>query len=533
MSKMPELPRHIRAEVAFGLPLRSGVELVRSVGEGTIVVLGCDGCHEHLVGIGDTVDEPVTAGAVLRAARNDGATILSPDLLRIVRKHTVLNPQPETLTSDRGLRHVTAARFSAQTNHPVVVVSEERRDVTLFVGKDRFTLPEKADLRTKITDLMAIPDFASDEPTLRLLEGHFAELGSEDVELRRRYEATVIAAGSAPPIPAAAGSAHQPVATASRADKRSRRIRLLGPVFVDDELVTGSAANVLITLALSRNQQAPIHVLANVLGSDAPTNALDLAMNRLHALGLQICLDHNSSYVLDLGETKLDADEFINGVRNLPDPPRAAEMDHLMSLWRGDPTALHPRTRAFWHDLTTARMTFLQRVKEMPRREQRGLQGLDTFISHFPTRMPPWVFGVAALNGRRPGRERVLIVEDRIADVFVDQLGRQYDCVPLRSLQDWRDFVNEGDLDFDAALVDFHLTEAGNDAQGVEVLEYLRDHKGPPTTLISSAPKHGDLESLKRKYGLSGIYLKGPDDSLPALLSAIGRSINEGRPTPS
>ncbi|MDT0329349.1 tetratricopeptide repeat protein [Nocardiopsis lambiniae] len=155
MADHPEPPSEVRAALAFGRPLRDGLELVRANRRGTMVVLGCDVEHERLFGNGGReIDEAVTAEKIHRAAQNDGATILSADLERIAREGVFLGPRATRSTDTGGTRHFIAASWAEQTGRPVVAVSEERRTVTLYLGTDRHLLRTDAELRSEIDDAM-------------------------------------------------------------------------------------------------------------------------------------------------------------------------------------------------------------------------------------------------------------------------------------------------------------------------------------------------------------------------------------------
>ncbi|WP_053717777.1 tetratricopeptide repeat protein [Saccharothrix sp. NRRL B-16348] len=179
----------LRAALAFGRPLRDGLELVRGQSHlGTIVVLGCGPCHESQLDGGDVVDRALTDEAILRAARDDNATVLDAGLGRIVRKNTELRTSLSTRASGGGTRHKNGERFSVETGHPVAVVSEERQTITVFHGERKYLLRTRDELRDEIRDLMAglrsalsrRERQASGEDRLRAV---LAEVGEHLVEL--------------------------------------------------------------------------------------------------------------------------------------------------------------------------------------------------------------------------------------------------------------------------------------------------------------------------------------------------------------
>ncbi|MBB4931076.1 DNA integrity scanning protein DisA with diadenylate cyclase activity [Lipingzhangella halophila] len=186
---------NVRAALAFGTPLREGIELIRQQGLGALVVLGYDRHDGKLFEGGHATDEPVTDEAIRRAALNDGATVLSPSLDRIARERTFLRPQAIVPAGAGGTRHLTAARCAAQTGRPVVAVSEERQAVTLYRGTERYLLLTALGLRAVIDDVMnalraihvqdaIVGDQARqgrlDEARglLREVDGHLVELGA-------------------------------------------------------------------------------------------------------------------------------------------------------------------------------------------------------------------------------------------------------------------------------------------------------------------------------------------------------------------
>ncbi|WP_158263007.1 diadenylate cyclase [Amycolatopsis sp. CA-128772] len=544
MLQYSQLPAEVRAGLAFGQPLRDGIELARARGRGTIVVLGCGECHASLMSGGDSGIWLTTGQAIFTNAQVDGATILGPGLESIVRKYVNLEAGAGPDATDPGARHAMAAGFAAQSGHPVIAVSNERKQVTLYMREERLLLRAQAELKATVeghlqllrTMLTVYPQRGGSrrrlpadervraEAAIRAIQEDLAELGSQGAVQAAECATIARELGLAEAGPVAASEGE--FDAVPRLEEPE--VRLLGEVYVEDKLVKGFAADVLIMLALSDERRIPVHVLQNALGEE-DESALEEGIVALRESGLGIAKERGDCFLES--EPVLDSDEFMTGVRDLPESPRPGQVDRLLSLWRGDPAALHPNTSGHWHEVYRVRNELLKRIRKMTVHEQRGLPGLKTFIAHFAAnKLPSWVSGVASLNGRVGDRKRVLIVEDRMADTFVDVLGRHYDCVPLRSLPDWRQFSDEDDLDFDAALVDLHLTAAGNDAQGVAVLEHLRDNDGPPAMLISSAPEAGDIDALKEKYGLSGVYLKGPNDSLPDLVLSMDRVIRKGRP---
>ncbi|WP_439381379.1 diadenylate cyclase [Amycolatopsis lexingtonensis] len=197
MTSSEESPADLRALLAFGTVLREGVELVRERGYGTTVVLGYDEQDADLVEGGIRVDLPLTAEEIGRAARNDNATVVTADLKLILMERVVLRPRSQIAVTAGGTRHLFASRYAKETGKPVVVVSEERRSITLYVGDREHTLRSRTELRQQVDDLMLAlrqvgkPSAEADandpakhfrlslaKDALSELRGHLVELGT-------------------------------------------------------------------------------------------------------------------------------------------------------------------------------------------------------------------------------------------------------------------------------------------------------------------------------------------------------------------
>ena len=197
MTARREPPLRLRAILAFGQPIRDGVELIREQGMGTIVVLGSNPAGKRLCTGGTLADQAVTDEAILRSASDDSATIVGDGLDRIIRKGAILQSSRMTSATSPGTRHFSARRYARQTGLPVIAVSEERQTVTLYFGTDQYLLRRRSDLRDEIYHLMGAlrtlraqqeqqfsPDAVDRARTkLALLDGHLVELGEFGAEI--------------------------------------------------------------------------------------------------------------------------------------------------------------------------------------------------------------------------------------------------------------------------------------------------------------------------------------------------------------
>jgi Trypsin-like peptidase domain len=121
---------------------------------------------------------------------------------------------------------------------------------------------------------------------------------------------------------------------------------------------------------------------------------------------------------------------------------------------------------------------------------------------------------------RPPGaRSRLLIVDDQVG-LTVKQLLAGYDCEVVTSIEMWWQLVEDGDLAFDGALVDLHLTSNMNDEYGGEVLRFLRENTSIPALLMSVSPL-GWGHDLEKRYGAVGVFYKDRENRFRDIRHAV------------
>ncbi|MGW5049811.1 diadenylate cyclase [Actinokineospora sp. NPDC004072] len=154
MAEKRDLPLEIRRMLAFDTTLRNALEQVREQGWGTTVVLGCDPCDGHREWIvhGESRVVDFTQEWIYRGARGEGATVLARGLDKIVRRNAALCAPVDPEIEKTGLRHQTAAWFAAASGHPVVVVSQSRKMLTLFFGDQEYPFEVEDVVRSRIAD---------------------------------------------------------------------------------------------------------------------------------------------------------------------------------------------------------------------------------------------------------------------------------------------------------------------------------------------------------------------------------------------
>ena len=127
--------------VAPGTPLRNAIELILRQETGALIVLGYGRDVEAICSGGLHLDGADFAPARLaELAKMDGAVITDEAAEVIYRANVHLIPDSSIGTSETGTRHRTAERVAVQTGRPVIVVSEGRQTVNVYVGAKQLEL---------------------------------------------------------------------------------------------------------------------------------------------------------------------------------------------------------------------------------------------------------------------------------------------------------------------------------------------------------------------------------------------------------
>lgn len=136
-----DLTLDIRRSLAPGTPLRNAIELILRQETGALIVLGYGRDVESICTGGFHLDGADFGPARLaELAKMDGAVITDEAAEVIYRANVHLIPDPSIATSETGTRHRTGERVAVQTGRPVIVVSEDRQTVTVYVGSGQFEL---------------------------------------------------------------------------------------------------------------------------------------------------------------------------------------------------------------------------------------------------------------------------------------------------------------------------------------------------------------------------------------------------------
>jgi diadenylate cyclase len=128
------------SRVAPGTPLREAVDMIISAQNGALI---CIGDVKDVLAIGNggfRIDVPFTPQRLFELSKMDGAIVLSDDGEQIICANFHLNPDPNLVTQETGMRHRSAARTSAQTESIVIAISKRRTQTTIYRHGQALTL---------------------------------------------------------------------------------------------------------------------------------------------------------------------------------------------------------------------------------------------------------------------------------------------------------------------------------------------------------------------------------------------------------
>ncbi|HHW62303.1 MAG TPA: DNA integrity scanning protein DisA, partial [Syntrophomonadaceae bacterium] len=135
--------------LAPGTVFRLGIENVLQANTGGLIVVGDSPELMSIVSGGFNIDCEFTPARLYELAKMDGAIITNSDASRILIANAQLDPDPNLITRETGIRHRTAERVAQQTGELVVAISQRRHVVTLFQGNLTFRLRDIGSILVK------------------------------------------------------------------------------------------------------------------------------------------------------------------------------------------------------------------------------------------------------------------------------------------------------------------------------------------------------------------------------------------------
>jgi len=172
---------------APGTPLREALDRIVQLGRGGLIVVADRDIISPFIAAGFELNAPFTPQAIVELAKMDRAVVLDEDLRTILFANAHLVPDPTIPSPETGTRHRVAEQLARQIERPAIAVSEDRRQVTLFLGDWRYELPDLQTLTSRVAQGLLILDRYR-----RNLRELLAELAP--LELERRVFPSQVAA---------------------------------------------------------------------------------------------------------------------------------------------------------------------------------------------------------------------------------------------------------------------------------------------------------------------------------------------------
>jgi diadenylate cyclase len=141
---------------APGTELRDAVELILRQGTGALILFGTGSAIDEVCSGGFFLqDVAFSAQRAAELAKMDGGIVVDETASAITRANVHFIPDPTLATRETGTRFRTAERLAAQTNAPVLAVSEEGTSLaTVFLAGNRHDLRRPTDLQAEANQML-------------------------------------------------------------------------------------------------------------------------------------------------------------------------------------------------------------------------------------------------------------------------------------------------------------------------------------------------------------------------------------------
>src|SRR6266480_1627231 len=155
MTTDPRADRQERRPAApLGFP-RSAAELDPRINPIVLIAIGEPAELAFLFSGGIQLDAAFTPQLLYELAKMDGAIIVNSAIAKIAQANVQLMPDPTIPSNETGTRHRTAERVARQTGALVISISQQRENVTVFIGESRYQLEPIADVLAKTNQALA------------------------------------------------------------------------------------------------------------------------------------------------------------------------------------------------------------------------------------------------------------------------------------------------------------------------------------------------------------------------------------------
>ncbi|MGC9529679.1 MAG: DNA integrity scanning diadenylate cyclase DisA [Candidatus Bipolaricaulaceae bacterium] len=169
----------ILERTAPGTPLRQAIDLIVQMGQGGLIVIAEREVISPLIAAGFELNAPFTAQSVTELSKMDRAVVVDRALRTILYANAHLAPDPSIPSAETGTRHRAAEQTAKQINRPAIVISEERRWSTIYLGEWKHELQDPMSLLNQASQALLILDRYRNE-----LNELLSELGPLEFERR-------------------------------------------------------------------------------------------------------------------------------------------------------------------------------------------------------------------------------------------------------------------------------------------------------------------------------------------------------------
>ncbi len=135
--------------LAPGTVLREGLENILSARTGALIVVDDTPQVMDITVGGFEINADLTPANIYELAKMDGAIILNSDAKKVLYANTQLIPDPNTTSSETGIRHRTAERVARQSGALVISISQRRNMITIYQGNSKYVLRDIGVILTK------------------------------------------------------------------------------------------------------------------------------------------------------------------------------------------------------------------------------------------------------------------------------------------------------------------------------------------------------------------------------------------------
>ncbi len=125
-----------------GTILREALDNILYGRTGALIVIGTGNELKSIIDGGFKIDAELNPNNLYELSKMDGAIILNENATRIHFANVQLNPSPDVISWETGIRHRIAERVARQTKLPVISVSQRRNIITLFREGTKYILQD-------------------------------------------------------------------------------------------------------------------------------------------------------------------------------------------------------------------------------------------------------------------------------------------------------------------------------------------------------------------------------------------------------